>query len=166
MVESSSDKGSGSVAGNGKRAAPGAAFREGFIEADGFRIRYAEAGEGVPLVHLHGAGGLRLTPAHDLLARHFRVIAFEMPGFGHSPENTRTRTLPELALTMARAADALRRVVEADPEALPAIRDRLDPVEDELWEEAGDVLERPDRWGVVGQSWGWRALHALRSCIK
>jgi hypothetical protein len=65
-----------------------------------------------------------------------------------------------------RAADALRRVVEADPEALPAIRDRLDPVEDELWEEAGDVLERPDRWGVVGQSWGWRALHALRSCIK
>lgn len=90
------------------RSAPGAAFREGYVEADGFRIRYCEAGQGQPLVHLHGAGGLRLTGAHDLLARQFRVIAFEMPGFGNSPENTRTRDMPELALTMVRAADALR----------------------------------------------------------
>jgi len=65
---------------------PGAAFAEKFIEADGFRIRYCEAGQGAPLLHLHGAGGLRLSPAHDLLARHFRVIAFEMPGFGQSPD--------------------------------------------------------------------------------
>lgn len=89
------------------RPAPGAAFREGYVEADGFRIRYCEAGQGAPLVHLHGAGGLRLTRAHDLLARQFRVVAFEMPGFGQSPENTRTQTMPELAATMARAADAL-----------------------------------------------------------
>jgi pimeloyl-ACP methyl ester carboxylesterase len=54
-------------------------------------------------VHLHGAGGLRLNPAHDLLARQFRVIAFEMPGFG-AEENQRTRTMPELAATMAKAA--------------------------------------------------------------
>jgi hypothetical protein len=45
-----------------------AGFREGFVEADGFRIRYMEAGEGPALVHLHGAGGLRLTPAHELLS--------------------------------------------------------------------------------------------------
>src|SRR5438874_8400958 len=83
------------------------AFREGFVEADGFRIRYMEAGDGPPLVHLHGAGGLRLTPAHDLLARHFRVVAFEMPGFGASAENTRTQSMPELAATMAAAADQL-----------------------------------------------------------
>jgi pimeloyl-ACP methyl ester carboxylesterase len=79
------------------------AFSEGYVEADGFRIRYMEAGQGTPLVHLHGAGGLRLTPAHDLLCRHFRVVAFEMPGFGQSPENTRTRSMPELASTMAQA---------------------------------------------------------------
>jgi pimeloyl-ACP methyl ester carboxylesterase len=79
------------------------AFREGFVEADGFRIRYMEAGEGTPLVHLHGAGGLRLTPAHELLSRQFRVVAFEMPGFGQSPENTRTQSMPELASTMALA---------------------------------------------------------------
>src|SRR5258708_3009164 len=82
VVEPGKDKGSGSVADNGKGAAPGAAFREGFVEADGFRIRYAEAGEGAPLVHLHGAGGLRLSRTHDLLAREFRVNALEMTGFG------------------------------------------------------------------------------------
>ena len=88
-------------------SAPGADFREGYVEADGFRVRYLEAGHGAPLVHLHGAGGLRLTPAHDLLARRFRVVAFEMPGFGLSGENTKTRSMPELASTMARAAQAV-----------------------------------------------------------
>ena len=37
-------------------ATPGAAFREGRVEGDGFRIRYLEAGRGPVLVHLHGAG--------------------------------------------------------------------------------------------------------------
>jgi len=82
-------------------------FTERFVEADGFRIRYMEGGQGTPLVHLHGAGGLRLNPAHELLARQFRVIAFEMPGFGQSPENTRTQSMPELASTMARAIENL-----------------------------------------------------------
>ena len=83
------------------------AFREGFAGADGFHIRYMEAGKGIPLVHLHGAGGLRLNPSHDLLARKFRVIAFEMPGFGASAENTRTTNMQELAATMAKAVSAL-----------------------------------------------------------
>jgi pimeloyl-ACP methyl ester carboxylesterase len=78
-------------------------FSERYVEADGFRIRCMEAGQGPPLVHLHGAGGPRLTPAHDLLSRHFRVMVFEMPGFGQSPENTRTRSMPELASTMGQA---------------------------------------------------------------
>jgi pimeloyl-ACP methyl ester carboxylesterase len=82
-------------------------FRESFLHADGFRIRTLEAGEGPPLIHLHGAGGLHLTPAHDLLSRHRRVIAFEMPGFGDSAENTRSATLPDLASTMAAATQAL-----------------------------------------------------------
>ena len=88
-------------------ASSGSAFGEGEIEADGFRIRYLEAGAGPPLIHLHGAGGLRLSPAHGLLARHFRVIAFEMPGFGGSPENRRTATMSELAATMAAAVARL-----------------------------------------------------------
>ncbi len=90
-------------------ARPGAGFREAFVEADGFRIRYMEAGpsRGPALVHLHGAGGLRLSPGHDLLARRSRVIAFEMPGFGASAENTRSRSMSELAATMGRAIAAL-----------------------------------------------------------
>jgi pimeloyl-ACP methyl ester carboxylesterase len=84
-----------------------AGLREGFVEADGFRIRYMTAGEGSALVHLHGAGRLRLTPAHELLSRKYRVVAFEMPGFGASAENTRTRDMAELARTMAAAAQAL-----------------------------------------------------------
>jgi secernin len=63
------------------------------------------------------------------------------------------------------AADTLRRAVEDDPASLQAIRDRLDPVEGELWEEAHDVCDRPDLWGDVGGSWGQRALQALQSCL-
>ena len=84
----------------------GSTFRYGSVNADGFRIRYQEAGEGPTLVHLHGAGGLRLTSAHDLLSRVFRVIAFEMPGFG-AVENERTQTVQAMAITMAAAAEAL-----------------------------------------------------------
>jgi len=86
-----------------RAAAPGAAFREGYVDADGFRIRYMEAGDGPPLVCLHGAGGLRLSRAHDLLAEQHRVIAFEAPGFGNSPENTRSGSMRDLARTMIEA---------------------------------------------------------------
>ncbi len=95
------------MAGTAEGSMTGAGFREGHVEADGFRIRYMEAGRGPALVHLHGAGGLRLTPAHDLLSRHFHVVAFEMPGFGTSPENDRSQSMAELAATIGRAAGNL-----------------------------------------------------------
>jgi pimeloyl-ACP methyl ester carboxylesterase len=82
-------------------------FSGGHVEADGFRVRYMIGGAGPPLIHLHGAGGLRLTPGHELLSRQFRVIAFEMPGFGQSPENNQTRNMPELAATMGEAIEKL-----------------------------------------------------------
>jgi pimeloyl-ACP methyl ester carboxylesterase len=88
-------------------ARPGAAFLERFVDADGFHIRYLEAGRGDPLVHLHGAGGPRLSRAHDLLAERFRVLAFELPGFGQSPANERSRSMRELAATMGQAVAAL-----------------------------------------------------------
>jgi pimeloyl-ACP methyl ester carboxylesterase len=76
-------------------------FEQGFVEADGFRIRYLEAGEGDPLVVLHGGGGLRHYTSHDLLARSRRVILMEAPGFGDSPANERSQTMGELADAMA-----------------------------------------------------------------
>jgi len=84
-----------------------ALFTENSIEADGFRIRYQEAGQGEPLVSLHGAGGLRLSRSHVLLAAQYRVIAFEVPGFGHSPVNDRSQTMQDIAHTMAQAVTNL-----------------------------------------------------------
>jgi pimeloyl-ACP methyl ester carboxylesterase len=84
-------------------AIPDALFTEGYIEADGFRIRYKEAGQGEPLASLHGAGGMRIYRSHALLAEWYRVIVFEVPGFGQSPANERSQSMPELALTMAQA---------------------------------------------------------------
>ena len=38
---------------------------EAFIEAGGSRIRYVQAGNGHPIIYLHEAGGLQLSPGHE-----------------------------------------------------------------------------------------------------
>lgn len=93
---------------------PGAAFVEGYVEADGFRVRYlesgptgAEAGADGPLVCFHGAGGLRLSRSHDIFAERHRVIVLETPGFGDSAPNERSQSSAELARTLAQAVAAL-----------------------------------------------------------
>ena len=83
------------------------AFQEKFVEADGFRIRYLEAGAGEPVVWFHGGGGLQINKMHELLAAKHRVLAFEAPGFGASPVNERTQSMAELAGTMGKAVAAL-----------------------------------------------------------
>lgn len=82
-------------------------FSEAHVEADGFRIRYLVAGEGEPLVCLHGAGGLRVSRALELLSAKYKVFALEMPGFGVSPVNDRTAGTEDMARTVAAAARAL-----------------------------------------------------------
>lgn len=64
-----------------------------------------------------------------------------------------------------RAVDAVRVRIDDDPDAIGEIRAALDPVEDEIWAEADEVFEYPDRWNDVGSTWGPRALSALTSCI-
>jgi pimeloyl-ACP methyl ester carboxylesterase len=94
-----------------KKAAPksssGGGFKERTVKADGFTIRYAEAGKGNVLVSIHGAGGMRISPAHELLAKSYRVIVFEVPGFGNSAPNERSATMQDLAATMNKAIAAL-----------------------------------------------------------
>jgi pimeloyl-ACP methyl ester carboxylesterase len=59
-----------------------------FINVDGVRLHYIERGTGDPVVLLHG----NVVRLHDFftsglidqLAEHYRVIAFDRPGFGHS----------------------------------------------------------------------------------
>jgi pimeloyl-ACP methyl ester carboxylesterase len=83
------------------------AFTEHFIEADGLRIRYLEAGQGNPVVVLPAADGLTPSPLNNLLAPQFRVIALEIPGFGRSPVNRRSQSMRDLARTLAEAIAAL-----------------------------------------------------------
>lgn len=86
---------------------PDGLFTEGFVTVDGLRIRYQESGEGEPLICLHGAGGLRLSRAHALLAAQYRVIVLEIPGFGQSPVNERSQSMAALAHALRQAAEAL-----------------------------------------------------------
>ena len=71
----------------------GSAFQERSVDVDGFCIRYLEAGKGPPLVHLHGAGGLRLTSAHDLLSRAYEdwIVPFIGPRALRRRERGRAR---------------------------------------------------------------------------
>jgi secernin len=106
------------------------------------------------------------APVRVFVAAGSPCTSIYVPAFPRTADGPPPFVPPELSgQDLWEAADALRSVVEADPEALPVLRETLTPVEDELWAEADDVLERPDLWAQVGASWGTRALHAVRSCI-
>jgi pimeloyl-ACP methyl ester carboxylesterase len=84
-----------------------ATFTERFVQVDGLRIRYLEAGQGNPVVVLRESDGLTLSPLNDLLVQQFRVIALEIPDLGRSPGNERSQSLRDLARTLAEALAAL-----------------------------------------------------------
>jgi pimeloyl-ACP methyl ester carboxylesterase len=95
------------------------AFREGEIETGGARVRYLEAGQGMPLVHLQADGAPRLTRAHELLGRRFRVVIIAVPD-GPSSVDTLLQALTALGLdavslvaASSSAATALRLAVQA-----------------------------------------------------
>lgn len=63
-----------------------------FLEIDGVRLHYIERGSGDPVVLLHGNGSMindfSLCGVIDAVAQQHRVIAFDRPGFGHTPRPT------------------------------------------------------------------------------
>ena len=81
-------------------------FTEGRVAADGFSIRYWEAGEGRPVFMLDSTGWRR-SMLHDALAEKYHIFSLELPGLGDSPVNTRSQSIGELANTAAIAASAL-----------------------------------------------------------
>ena len=83
-----------------------AAGKEDYVEVDGFRIRYWEAGPPRPAGAVVMLEGMTwgLSTLRDALAQKYRVIALELPGFGQSPANTRSQSVQELANTVAQAA--------------------------------------------------------------
>jgi pimeloyl-ACP methyl ester carboxylesterase len=70
-----------------------------FIEVSGVRIHYVDRGEGEPLVLLHGNGSsiedFETSGLIRLASKQFRVIAFDRPGFGHTPRPTGKVWTPE-----------------------------------------------------------------------
>ena len=82
-----------------------AVFQEGYVEADGFRVRYLDGGQPRPAGAVVIVDGmtLGLTALRDALAQQYRVVAIELPGFGQSPVNTKSRTVQDLAYTLAQA---------------------------------------------------------------
>ena len=58
------------------------------LNVNGVRLHFVERGSGEPLILLHGNGSMiedfQSSGLIDLAAKHFRVIVFDRPGFGHS----------------------------------------------------------------------------------
>jgi secernin len=160
--------------GNGPWGAPGAAGPAQPPPAGG-----AEPGSGVS-VCMHISGGsvtaasliavlpTDLTagaPLRAYVALGSPCVSIFVPAFVRTAAGPPPFVPRELSSeSMWRASDALRQRVDADPAAIEAIREVLDPVEAELWFEAAEIVETPDRWADVAASWGGRALAALQSC--
>ena len=81
-----------------------------YVEAAGVRLAYVEAGEGPPLVMLHGIMSSKYAWRKNImpLARYYHVIAIDSPGAGDSEKPPNIDYSPEgLARIHLRALDAL-----------------------------------------------------------
>jgi pimeloyl-ACP methyl ester carboxylesterase len=78
-------------------------------ELDGLLLHYIEEGHGPAIVLVHGLGGFAESWRHNMpeLARHGRVIALDLPGFGRSAKPRRPYTAAFLARAVAGLLGAL-----------------------------------------------------------
>jgi pimeloyl-ACP methyl ester carboxylesterase len=81
---------------------------ERFLDAAGWRVRYVRAGQGPPLVLLHGFASSIYTWSETLpaLAAQHDVIALDFPGFGGT-ETRPTLTADDLARVVPAVTDGL-----------------------------------------------------------
>jgi len=84
------------------------AFKLYYLNASGIRTRVLEAGEGEPLILLHGTGGHIEAYARNIkgLSGHFRVICIDMVGHGYTDK-------PDKPYTIDVYSDHLLGVIEA-----------------------------------------------------
>jgi pimeloyl-ACP methyl ester carboxylesterase len=73
------------------------AFNAHHVDLDSGRVFYLKGGEGRPLLHLHPAGGPRVTPAIAALARRHAIYMPTTPGFNGTPEHAAVTSMPDLA---------------------------------------------------------------------
>lgn len=83
--------------------------RQYWVEAAGVQTRVLEAGEGEPVVFVHGTGGHLEAYCRNLgpLSREFRVITYDMAGHGLSDKPDRPYTTDYLAEHLVGLLDAL-----------------------------------------------------------
>jgi 3-oxoadipate enol-lactonase len=73
-------------------------------------LRYRQAGDGEPLVLLHGLGGSHLDWEHQIpfFSRRYRVLAPDLRGFGESPRGRGRMSVRGHALDVGRFLDAMQ----------------------------------------------------------
>ena len=86
----------------------GITFKQYFVDANGVNTRIVEAGEGEPLILLHGIGGHIEAYARNIksLSEHFRVIVMDMLGHGYTGK-------PDYPYTLDEYSDHLLAVIQA-----------------------------------------------------
>ncbi len=87
----------------------GVSLKQYYVDVNGIRTRILEAGEGEPLVFVHGTGGHLEAYARNFrgLAEDFRVIAYDMVGHGFSDKPDRPYTIDYLSDHLVGVAKAL-----------------------------------------------------------
>lgn len=83
------------------------AFDEHGVDLSGGPLTYHVAGEGPPVIHMHGASGFRETAALAALAGSFRIYAPVAPGFDDTPTHAGLGSMEALARLDAEFADAV-----------------------------------------------------------
>ena len=87
----------------------GVEYRQTFYDAGGYRTRAIEAGQGEPLIFLHGTGGhaeayMRNIAAH---AEHFHVYSIDMLGHGYTDRPDCEYTIEDLMDHLIKFLDAI-----------------------------------------------------------
>jgi hypothetical protein len=126
-----------------------------FITVNGVRLHYIDAGEGSPVVLLHGNGSMLQDVELSIfgpLAKTHRVIAFDRPGFGYSerPRN-RVWTPEEQAALLRNALQALgvdRPVLYGHSFGAPVVMTfaLMYPEESAVWSPLQAITIRPAGW--------------------
>ncbi len=79
------------------------------IQLDDLALHYEVAGDGEPLVLLHGLGGSIEDWEYQIphFARRYRVYAPDLRGFGNTPRGRRKISIPQLAADVRAFVDAM-----------------------------------------------------------
>jgi pimeloyl-ACP methyl ester carboxylesterase len=108
------------------------------VQAGSYRVRYLQAGDGPPLLLIHGLGSSAIAEWGRLmrpLARGYRVYALDLPGFGRSERP------PDASYSIPMQVDTVRRFMDA----VGARRARLVGVSMGGWIAARLAGESPER---------------------